>query len=194
MGLVRFAFAESEENLCVYSFHNFRIIIVILSAGIIRPKCVVVVAQRWWVHFAANALITPGTLAAPPSVCCHTLSSTGPSRSHKVGNAIDQFSALHPLYDCHDKSRVVKRLQLSTNSTNHTPHPSLPFLLAQQLLEAGRETSLRATATQRSRICIRYTHKNSRRMCRIQKRNRIYKVAKNDDRSKQTPKPQQHWI
>lgn len=43
MGLLRFAFAESEENLCVYSFHNFRIIIVILSAGIIRPKCVVVV-------------------------------------------------------------------------------------------------------------------------------------------------------
>lgn len=45
MGLLRFAFAESEENLCVYSFHNFRIIIVILSAGIIRPKCVVVVAR-----------------------------------------------------------------------------------------------------------------------------------------------------
>lgn len=34
---------ESEENLCVYSFHNFRIIIVILSAGIIRPKCVSIV-------------------------------------------------------------------------------------------------------------------------------------------------------
>lgn len=46
MGLLRFAFAESEENLCVYSFHNFRIIIVILSAGIIRPKCVVVVVAR----------------------------------------------------------------------------------------------------------------------------------------------------
>lgn len=46
MGLLRFAFAESEENLCVYSFHNFRIIIVILSAGIIRPKCVAVIVAR----------------------------------------------------------------------------------------------------------------------------------------------------
>lgn len=48
--------------------------------------------------------------------------------SHKVGNAIDQFPALLPLSHCQDKSRVVKRLRLSTNSTNHTPLP-LPLSL-----------------------------------------------------------------